>query len=240
MPASATNDGTSHFRRLANARVIAARSNAQIGSRINECVMLRCHVTMSSLSLEKKSRMTSESGKIAPSISDHVMRRPRFMGCAANISSPRKTAFPINAPAMPCVIVSIVRVYPMPPGRGILTDEQKRICFGDDFADATGRNAMTIESGDGGLCGLRQDGDQQTAGGLRVAEKIAVFLRNAFGKTHTIANEIAVILQAAREKPFACGLQCSGKIANGGMIDLEGHGFDSAGRITKRHLPSVA
>jgi hypothetical protein len=37
-----------------------------------------------------------------------VIIRPRFIGCDANMSSPRKTAFPINAPAMPCVIVSIL------------------------------------------------------------------------------------------------------------------------------------
>jgi len=188
----------------------------------------------------KEIPITSESGKMAPNISDQVMMRPRFIGWAPNISSPRKTAFPINAPAMPCVIVSIVRVYPMRPGRGILTDEQKRICFSDDFADAAGGDAMTIESGYGGLCGFRQDSNQQATGSLRVEEKIAVFLRNAFGKTYAIANEIAVIFQAAGEKSFACGLQRSGKIANGGMIDLEGHGFDSAGRITKRHLSSVA
>src|SRR6267154_5975297 len=144
-------EGACHFREFAKARVMPARSNAHRGSMTSECVMLRCQVTIRSLSLEKKSRMTSESGKMAPSINDHVMIRPRFIGCAANMSSPRKTAFPINAPAMPCVMVSIVRVYPMRSGRGILTDEQKRICFGDDFADATGRNAMTIESGDGGL-----------------------------------------------------------------------------------------
>src|SRR5712671_380073 len=153
-------EGASHFREFAKARVIPARTNAQRGSMTSECVRLRCQVTMSSLSLEKKSRMTSESGKIAPSISDHVMRRPRFMGCAANISSPRKTAFPINAPAMPCVIVSIVRVYPMRPGRDILTDEQERICLGDDFSDAARGDALTIESSDGGLGRFGRDGDQ--------------------------------------------------------------------------------
>ena len=115
---------------------------------------------MSSLSLEKKSRRTSESGKIAPSISDHVMMRPRFIGCEANISSPRKTAFPINAPAMPCVIVSIVRVYPMRSGRDILTDDQERICLGDDFSDAARGDALTIESSDGGLGRFGRDGDQ--------------------------------------------------------------------------------
>src|ERR1700686_337927 len=195
---------------------------------------------MRRLSLEKKSRMTSESAKIAQIINDHVMMRPRFIGCPANISSPRKTAFPINAPAMPCVIVSIVRVYPMRSGRDILTDEQKRICFGDDFANAAGGDAMTIESGDGSLSRFRQDSNQQAAGSLRVEEKIAVFLRNAFGKTHAITNEIAVILQAAGEKSVACGLQGSGKIANGGMIDLEGHGLNIPFGITERHLPSVA
>src|SRR5437879_7739489 len=117
--------------------------------------MLRCQVTMRSLSLEKKSRITSESGKMAPSINDHVMIRPRFIGCAANISSPRKTAFPINAPAMPCVIVSIVRVYPMRPGRDILTDEYKRICFDDDFADNAGGDAMMIERRNGGISRFR-------------------------------------------------------------------------------------
>jgi len=56
----------------------------------------------------KEVRRTSESGKIAPSMSDQVMMRPRFIGCEANMSSPQKTAFPISAPAMPCVMVSIV------------------------------------------------------------------------------------------------------------------------------------
>src|SRR6266852_4189052 len=160
MPVNAVNEGASHFREFANARVIPARSSAQRGSINKECVMLRCQVTISSLSLEKKSRRTSESGKIAPSMRDHVMMRPRFIGCEANRSSPRKTAFPINAPAMPCVIVSIARVYPMQSGRDILADEQERICLGDDFSDAARGDAMTFENSDGGLGRFGRDGDQ--------------------------------------------------------------------------------
>src|SRR5258708_1257859 len=175
---------------------------------------------MRSLSLEKKSRMTSESGKIAPSISDHVMMRPRFIGREANISSPRNTAFPINAPAMPCVIVSIVRVYPMRSGRDILADEQKWICLGDDFADAPGGHAMAVESGDGGADGLGRDGHQQAAGSLWIEEKIAIFLRNVRGETHAIANKIPVILQSAGEKSLARGFQRTGKILDCGMIEL--------------------
>src|SRR5216683_7258508 len=154
MPANAAKDGVSHFRQFANARVITARSSAQSGKSTSECVRLRCHVTMSSLSVEKKSRSTSESGKIAPTISDQVMIRPRFIGCEANMSSPRKTAFPISAPAMPCVIVSIIRVYPMRSGGGILADKKERICFGDDFADAASDDAVAFKSRDGIVSGL--------------------------------------------------------------------------------------
>src|SRR5260370_5399556 len=92
MPASVGNEGASHFRRLANARVIPARSSAQSGKSTSECVRLRCHVTMSSLSLEKKSRSTSESGKIAPTINDQVVMRPRFIGCEGNKGAPRNKA----------------------------------------------------------------------------------------------------------------------------------------------------
>src|ERR1700674_2586506 len=109
---SAAKEGACHFREFANRRVMAARSRAQSGSIKSECVMLRCQVMIRSRSLEKISRHTSESGKIAPSIIDQVIMRPRFIGCDANRSSPRKTAFPINAPAMPWVIVSISESLP--------------------------------------------------------------------------------------------------------------------------------
>src|ERR1700687_2513338 len=98
---------------------------------------------------------------------------------------------------------------------------------------------MTIESRDGGLGGFGRDSNQQAAGSLRIEEEIAVILRNTFGKTHTIANEIAVILQAARKKSFACGFEGSGKIAHSRMINFKGHGLDAPLRIPKRHLPSV-
>ena len=42
--------------------------------------MLRCQVTMSIGSLEKYSRRTSESGKIAASMTDQVMTRRLFTG----------------------------------------------------------------------------------------------------------------------------------------------------------------
>src|SRR5208282_6152085 len=107
MPANAPKDGASHFLHRANQRVRAASARAQIGRQSSECVMLRCHVKMSIGLLENHSRTMSESGKIAPSIRDQVTMRARFMGFDANISSPRKSALPMSAPAMPCVMVSM-------------------------------------------------------------------------------------------------------------------------------------
>src|SRR5690349_10783035 len=126
MPTSVANEGASHFRHVQNACVIHANNSAQRGSRINECVMLRCHVTISNLSCENMSRKTSESGKIAPTISDQVTMRSRVVRCsgrslgpfisatyvrpgpAPDMSSPRNSAFAMRAPAMPWVIVSIL------------------------------------------------------------------------------------------------------------------------------------
>src|SRR6267378_2444824 len=99
---------------------------------------------------------------------------------------------------------------------------------------------MLMERRDSGVGGFWRDGDQQAAGSLRVEEKIAIVLRNAFHESHAIANEIAVILQPAGEKSFARGFQRTEEIADGRIIYLEGHGFDSALGITQRHLPSVA
>jgi len=46
------------------------------------------------LSLEKKSRRTSESGKMAPSISDHVIMRPRFIGVRRKHVLPAEDGLP--------------------------------------------------------------------------------------------------------------------------------------------------
>src|ERR1700746_2332359 len=107
MSVKIAKDGASHLNLRAIQRVSVARSREKIGSISNEWVMLRCQVITSRRSCEKISRKTSISGKIAPSISDQVMMRARFIGFAGNISSPLQNALPIKAPAMPCVMVSI-------------------------------------------------------------------------------------------------------------------------------------
>lgn len=97
-------------------------------------------------------------------------------------------------------------------GRDILTNRNQRISLADDFADAAGNTPVTLESRNGGIRGVVSNCNQQTAGRLWIKEKVAVFLRDAFGKTDASANEIAIILQAAWNEPFAYCFESAGKV----------------------------
>src|SRR2546429_2925803 len=99
---------------------------------------------------------------------------------------------------------------------------------------------MTIQSSGGGLRSLGRASDQQAAGCLWIEEQVTVLLGNALGETHTSANKVAVIFQAAGEKSFTRGFDSARKIGNRRMIDLQGDGLDTPLRIPKRHLSSVA
>src|SRR6266478_8759165 len=82
MRANTAKEGASHSNLRAIHSVSAASSKVKIGNSSKEWVMLRCQVIISRSSWEKMSRNTSMSGKIAPSISDQVIMRARFMGFA--------------------------------------------------------------------------------------------------------------------------------------------------------------
>src|SRR6266436_3154302 len=100
MPTSGPKEGASHLRQRTKQSVGTARATAKMGRQTSECVILRCQVKISRSLCEKDSRRTSESGKIAPSISNQVMIRSRFTGFAPSMSCPRKAAFAIRAPAI--------------------------------------------------------------------------------------------------------------------------------------------
>src|SRR6266849_6901841 len=185
------------------------------------------------------SRRTSESGKIAPSISDHVRMRPRFIGCDANMSSPRKIAFPISAPAMPWVMVSILEVYRM-LAIMILMNKEKRVFLHDDFSDAAGGDAVMLQGGESRFSGFGRDGDEQATGGLRIEKQILILERDAGVKSDAIANESAVILQAAGEVTFAGGFHRAGKKGKGFVVDFERNLLDAVRRITEGHFSRVA
>jgi len=82
--------------------------------------------------------------------------------------------------------------------------------------------AASADSGEIAISSRRKSADRRADRGIP-AER---FRQNA--RNH---NEIAVILQAAGKKSFACGFQGSGKIARSGMIDFEGHRLDTPVRI---------
>src|SRR5580704_10184517 len=105
---NAKNEGVSHLRQRAIAPVSPARMTDQIGIKSSECVRLRCQVIISIGLLEKNSRRTSESGKIAPTINTQVVSRFFPIADGGNRSRPPKAALLIKAPAIPWVIVSIV------------------------------------------------------------------------------------------------------------------------------------
>src|SRR5215471_12523834 len=91
-PNSAGKEGDSHLRQRQIANVSRARSALQTGQHSKECVMLRCQVTMSISLVEKKSRTTSESGKIAPSMSVQVTTCFLLTGIAGKRSPPLNAA----------------------------------------------------------------------------------------------------------------------------------------------------
>src|SRR5271157_4375304 len=163
IPHRERKEGASHFFRFATTRVSPARITVQIGRQSNECVILRCQVSISNSLREKRSRKTSLSGKIAPSIKDQVIRRCLLSDCGENKSRPPSAALLINAPAMPCVMVSTVC-----SSSSLSDHHQQPGCLRHDTADPLGAHAMTLETFPRRFLMFRSECDQETAGRLRV------------------------------------------------------------------------
>src|SRR5208337_1487439 len=177
IPHSAMNEGASHFRHFATTLVSPARITVQIGRQSNECVMLRCQVSISNSLCEKRSRRTSLSGKTAPSIKDQVMRRRLLSDRGENRSRPPNTALLISAPAMPCVMVSTVS-----SSSPLLDHHQELGCLWHDTADPLGVHTMTLEAFPRRFLMFRSERDQKAAGRLRVKEQRAIFLGHVRGE----------------------------------------------------------
>ncbi len=82
---------------------------------------------------------------MAPSISDHVTIRARLIGRRTNMSSPRNTALPSRAPAMPWVMVSILRVYRMTRTGSISAHRKQRRVLRHNAADFARGNAVLLQ-----------------------------------------------------------------------------------------------
>src|SRR6266852_586227 len=63
--------------------------------------------------------------------------------------------------------------------------------------------------------------------------------RNAGIERRAIADERAIVLEAAGEMAFTGSLDGAGEIIEGRMIDFEGNGFNAVRGIAQRHLARV-
>src|ERR1700674_806058 len=122
----------------------------------------------------------------------------------------------------------------------ILMNKEKGVFLRDNFSDAARGDAVMLQGGERRFSGLGRDGDEQAAGGLGIKKQILIFGWYVCVKSDAIANECAVILQAAGEMAFERGFHGTGKIGKDFVIDFEGNLLDAVRRIAERHFSRVA
>src|SRR5713226_9210350 len=122
---------------------------------------------------------------------------------------------------------------------GISGHHKKRRALGDDPANSSRANSVTLQRSKSSFRGLRRDGDKQTARSLRVEKQILIFGRDARRKSRAVAHKRAIVLEPAGEMTFARRFDGAGEIVEGRVIDFEGYSRNAAGRITQRHLTRV-
>ena len=111
--------------------------------------------------------------------------------------------------------------------------------FGEHAANALRLDAAPREACQGGIRVAGGDGDQKTAGGLRIEQKILIFGGHARFKPGAFADEGAIVFQAAGKMAFAGGFDGAWKIGKGCVIDFEGDRLEAMCRIAEGHLSSV-
>src|SRR5215469_1565525 len=153
--------------------VSTASRSVQIGRQSNECVKLRCQVTISIGSREKNSRKTSASGKVAPSVSTQVMMRGLSGDSEGRKSPPFNTALARSAPAIAWVMVSMNWIRPN------LQHRKQGAVFWQDAAYFVRSDLMLFEDLNGQLGGVRRNGDQQAPGSLRIEKERTIWFGNA-------------------------------------------------------------
>ena len=80
---------------------------------------------------------------------------------------------------------------------------------------------------------------EQTSRSLRIEKQVLIFGRNAVGETYAVANERAIIFQAAGEMSIARSFESAGEIFERGVIDFERDRSGAARWITQRHFARV-
>src|SRR5260370_19095656 len=121
----------------------------------------------------------------------------------------------------------------------ISENRNERRALRDDAADALCRDAVMPKSCERRISSFGRDGDEQAAGSLRVEQEILILGSYSFVEYGTIANESAVILEAARKMPLTSGFHSAGKINKRRVIDLQRDGRNALSPIAQRHFSRV-
>jgi hypothetical protein len=111
--------------------------------------------------------------------------------------------------------------------------------FQEDAANAVRIDPAPREGCQGGIRVVWGDGDEKTAGGLRIEEKILIFGRDARFEPCAFTDEGAIVFQTAGKMAFAGGFDGARKIGEGCVIDFEGHRLEAMCWIAEGHLSSV-
>ena len=94
--------------------------------------------------------------------------------------------------------------------------------FPEDAANAVGLDASLPEGCQCGIRVVRGQGDEQTAGGLRIEEKILMTSETRGSKRCAFADEGAIVFKARGKMAFPGGFEGAWKIGEGCVIDFKG------------------
>src|SRR5216683_4055301 len=99
-----------------------------------------------------------------------------------------------------------------------LTDIEEGVALGKNAADGARGDVAALEGSECGVGKFNSYGHEQAAGRLRIEEQVAILLRNGIRKGRAIADEFAIVLETAREMPFARGFYRAGKVFDARVI----------------------
>src|SRR5437899_12709298 len=97
----------------------------------------------------------------------------------------------------------------------------ERRALGNNAADDLGAYIAALEGCARRVRSVAGNGNQQSSGGLRVEEQVAILLRDRSGKAGAVADEIAIVLQAASKVAFAGGFHRAGQVFDARVIQFE-------------------
>src|SRR2546427_13039509 len=102
-----------------------------------------------------------------------------------------------------------------------LANMDERGALGNNATDELGAYIAALEGCARRVSSVAGNGHQQSSRGLRVEEQVAILLRDRRGKAGAVANEIAIVFQAAGKVAFAGSFHRAGQVLDARVIQFE-------------------